>query len=124
MGLVMELMERGSVESLLKRLRGPPPWPLAFRLAHQVALGMNFMHKLSPPTAAPRPQAQQRAAGPRLRSKDHRFWSGPTDAQYFQCGGAGGGGGTLSYMPPKPSKHPTKPRPPLTPTVMPSCSGL
>ncbi|XP_061119735.1 receptor-interacting serine/threonine-protein kinase 4-like [Conger conger] len=48
-GLVMELMERGSVESLLKRLRGPPPWPLAFRLAHQVALGMNFVHKLCPP---------------------------------------------------------------------------
>lgn len=43
-GIVMELMERGSVQSLLKDLSGPPAWPLAFRLAHQVALGMNFLH--------------------------------------------------------------------------------
>lgn len=43
-GIVMEFMSRGSVESLLGFLSGPPPWPLAFRLAHQVALGMNFLH--------------------------------------------------------------------------------
>lgn len=43
-GIVMEFMERGSVQSLLNNLSGPPPWPLAFRLAHQVALGMNFLH--------------------------------------------------------------------------------
>ncbi|XP_036407820.1 receptor-interacting serine/threonine-protein kinase 3 isoform X2 [Megalops cyprinoides] len=48
LGLVMEFMERGSLASLQERLRGPPPWPLAFRLAHQVALGMNFLHCLSP----------------------------------------------------------------------------
>ncbi|XP_044050733.1 ankyrin repeat and protein kinase domain-containing protein 1-like isoform X3 [Siniperca chuatsi] len=44
-GIVMEFMERGSVQSLLNYLSAPPPWPLAFRLAHQVALGMNFLHK-------------------------------------------------------------------------------
>lgn len=43
-GIVMEFMERGSFQSLLNDLAGPPPWPLAFRLAHQVALGMNFLH--------------------------------------------------------------------------------
>ncbi|XP_030282043.1 receptor-interacting serine/threonine-protein kinase 3-like [Sparus aurata] len=43
-GIVMEFMRRGSVESLLNDLSGPPPWPLAFRLAHQVAAGMNFLH--------------------------------------------------------------------------------
>lgn len=43
-GLVMEFMERGSVQSLQKDLSGPPPWPLVFRLAHQVAVGMNFLH--------------------------------------------------------------------------------
>ncbi|XP_035521046.1 receptor-interacting serine/threonine-protein kinase 3-like [Morone saxatilis] len=43
-GIVMEYMRRGSVQSLLDDLRGPPPWPLTFRLAHQVALGMNFLH--------------------------------------------------------------------------------
>uniref|UniRef100_UPI0037E94FB5 receptor-interacting serine/threonine-protein kinase 3-like n=1 Tax=Semicossyphus pulcher TaxID=241346 RepID=UPI0037E94FB5 len=43
-GIVMEFMGRGSVQSLLEGLGGPPPWPLVFRLAHQVALGMNFLH--------------------------------------------------------------------------------
>ncbi|XP_051239402.1 receptor-interacting serine/threonine-protein kinase 3 isoform X2 [Dicentrarchus labrax] len=43
-GIVMEYMRRGSVQSLLDYLRGPPPWPLTFRLAHEVALGMNFLH--------------------------------------------------------------------------------
>ncbi|KAK9516782.1 hypothetical protein VZT92_024693 [Zoarces viviparus] len=43
-GLVMEFMARGSVQSLLEHLSGPPQWPLVCRLAHQVALGMNFLH--------------------------------------------------------------------------------
>lgn len=43
-GIVMEFMGRGSIQSLLNDLSGPPPWPLAFRLTHQVALGMNFLH--------------------------------------------------------------------------------
>ncbi|XP_034391921.1 receptor-interacting serine/threonine-protein kinase 3-like isoform X2 [Cyclopterus lumpus] len=43
-GLVMEFMETGSVESLQKDLSGPPLWPLVCRLAHQVAVGMNFLH--------------------------------------------------------------------------------
>ncbi|XP_078126635.1 receptor-interacting serine/threonine-protein kinase 4-like [Sander vitreus] len=49
LGLVMEVMERGSLASLLEALRGTPPWPLVFRLAHQVALGINFLHSLSRP---------------------------------------------------------------------------
>ncbi|CAL8376113.1 unnamed protein product [Arctogadus glacialis] len=48
-GIVVEYMKRGTLESLLVRLAGPPPWPLAFRLAQQLALGMNFLHTLSPP---------------------------------------------------------------------------
>ncbi|KAG7221477.1 hypothetical protein INR49_002452 [Caranx melampygus] len=49
LGLVMEFMERGSLASLQDTLDGAPPWPLVFRLAHQVALGINFLHSLSPP---------------------------------------------------------------------------
>uniref|UniRef100_A0A667Z4Q4 Protein kinase domain-containing protein n=1 Tax=Myripristis murdjan TaxID=586833 RepID=A0A667Z4Q4_9TELE len=45
MGIVMEFMERGTLRSLLQLCR--PPWPLAFRLAHQVALGMNFLHEIA-----------------------------------------------------------------------------
>lgn len=49
LGLVMEYMERGSLADLQEALNGPPPWPLAFRIAHQITLGMNFLHQLSPP---------------------------------------------------------------------------
>ncbi|KAM4564597.1 receptor-interacting serine/threonine-protein kinase 3 [Fundulus diaphanus] len=48
LGLVMEFMERGSLLNLQQTLQGPPPWPLAFRLTHQIALGINFLHSLSP----------------------------------------------------------------------------
>ncbi|XP_008294702.1 receptor-interacting serine/threonine-protein kinase 3-like isoform X2 [Stegastes partitus] len=44
-GIVMEFMGRGSIQTLQKDLSGPPPWPLAFRFAHHVALGMNFLHQ-------------------------------------------------------------------------------
>ncbi|KAG8006000.1 Receptor-interacting serine/threonine-protein kinase 3 [Nibea albiflora] len=73
LGLVMEFMERGSLASLQvtkggtvptrlvlklqtnscmffsqETLYETPPWPLVFRLAHQVSLGINFLHSLSP----------------------------------------------------------------------------
>ncbi|KAM7414442.1 hypothetical protein PAMA_019319 [Pampus argenteus] len=43
-GIVMDFMRRGSIQSLQNDLPGPPPWPLVFRLAHQVALAINFLH--------------------------------------------------------------------------------
>lgn len=49
LGLVMEFMERGCLASLQGKLKEAPPWPLVFRLAHQVSLGMNFLHNLHPP---------------------------------------------------------------------------
>ncbi|XP_034001481.1 receptor-interacting serine/threonine-protein kinase 3 [Trematomus bernacchii] len=48
LGLVMEYMERGSLASLQGSLGGTPPWQLVFRLAHQIALGINFLHSLTP----------------------------------------------------------------------------
>lgn len=48
-GLVMEYMERGSLADLQLVLKGPPPWPLTFRIINQIALGMNFLHQLDPP---------------------------------------------------------------------------
>ncbi|XP_015237379.1 PREDICTED: receptor-interacting serine/threonine-protein kinase 3-like isoform X1 [Cyprinodon variegatus] len=43
-GIVMEFMKRGSIHTLQKDLCVPPPLPLAIRLAHQVALGMQHLH--------------------------------------------------------------------------------
>uniref|UniRef100_A0A7N6ASI7 Protein kinase domain-containing protein n=1 Tax=Anabas testudineus TaxID=64144 RepID=A0A7N6ASI7_ANATE len=48
LGLVMEFMERGTLAFVQSNFCGALPWPLVFRLAHQVALGINFLHSLSP----------------------------------------------------------------------------
>ncbi|XP_006870917.1 PREDICTED: receptor-interacting serine/threonine-protein kinase 4 [Chrysochloris asiatica] len=46
-GLVMEYMETGSLEKLLAS--EPLPWELRFRITHETAVGMNFLHCMSPP---------------------------------------------------------------------------
>lgn len=46
-GLVMEYMETGSLESLLAT--EPLPWELRFRIIHETAVGMNFLHCMKPP---------------------------------------------------------------------------
>lgn len=46
-GLVMEYMETGSLENLLAS--EPLPWDLRFRIVHETAVGMNFLHCMSPP---------------------------------------------------------------------------
>lgn len=52
-GLVMEYMQRGSLWTLQESWRAhhhrPLPLPLAVRVVHQIALGMNFLHQLNPP---------------------------------------------------------------------------
>lgn len=46
-GLVMEYMETGSLENLLAS--EPLPWDLRFRIIHETAVGMNFLHCMAPP---------------------------------------------------------------------------
>uniref|UniRef100_A0AAY4AEH7 non-specific serine/threonine protein kinase n=1 Tax=Denticeps clupeoides TaxID=299321 RepID=A0AAY4AEH7_9TELE len=46
-GLVMEYMETGSLETLLAS--EPLPWELRFRIIHETAVGMNFLHCMNPP---------------------------------------------------------------------------
>ncbi|XP_076876389.1 receptor-interacting serine/threonine-protein kinase 4 isoform X1 [Brachyhypopomus gauderio] len=47
LGLVMEYMETGSLEMLLAS--EPLPWELRFRIIHETAVGMNFLHCMNPP---------------------------------------------------------------------------
>ncbi|KAL4608753.1 receptor-interacting serine/threonine-protein kinase 4 [Arapaima gigas] len=47
LGLVMEYMETGSLETLLAS--EPLPWELRFRIIHETAVGMNFLHCMNPP---------------------------------------------------------------------------
>ncbi|XP_053561878.1 receptor-interacting serine/threonine-protein kinase 4 [Bombina bombina] len=46
-GLVMEYMETGSLEKLLAS--EILPWDLRFRIIHETAVGMNFLHCMTPP---------------------------------------------------------------------------
>ncbi|XP_043914203.1 receptor-interacting serine/threonine-protein kinase 2-like [Protopterus annectens] len=47
LGIVMEYLENGSLDSLLKQVQ-PLPLSLQFRILHEVALGMNYLHGLQP----------------------------------------------------------------------------
>ncbi|KAG9482199.1 hypothetical protein GDO78_011089 [Eleutherodactylus coqui] len=47
LGIVMEYMENGSLEKLIST--HTLSWQLKFRFIHEIALGMNFLHIMSPP---------------------------------------------------------------------------
>ncbi|KAJ8366242.1 hypothetical protein AAFF_G00365050 [Aldrovandia affinis] len=109
-GLVMEFMERGSVESLLQRLGGAPPWPLAFRLCHQVALGMNYLHRLSPPLLHLDLKPPNVLLDDGLCAKLTDFGLARFDHTVSNVGQEEEGG-TLSYMPPEAFDLSYQPRP-------------
>ncbi|XP_067910365.1 ankyrin repeat and protein kinase domain-containing protein 1 [Heterodontus francisci] len=46
-GIVMEYMENGSLDKLL--VRYTLTWPMKFRIIHEIAVGMNFLHSVNPP---------------------------------------------------------------------------
>ncbi|XP_061577966.1 receptor-interacting serine/threonine-protein kinase 3-like [Cololabis saira] len=46
-GIVTPLMRKGSIENLQAYFPDGLPWPLVFRLAHEVALGMTFLHSMA-----------------------------------------------------------------------------
>ncbi|XP_029281197.1 LOW QUALITY PROTEIN: receptor-interacting serine/threonine-protein kinase 3-like [Cottoperca gobio] len=101
-GLVMEFMERGSLASLQETLRGAPPRPLLFRLAHQVALGINFLHSLSPSLLHLDLKPPNVLLDDSLNAKLTDF--GLSRIYYSITQGSkkdGEEGGTISYMPPE-----------------------
>lgn len=103
LGLVMEFMERGSLANLQQTLQGPPPWPLAFRLTHQIALGINFLHSFSPAVLHLDLKPSNVLLDPYLNAKltDFglaRFSNSVTRASKKASEDEGG---TLSYMPPE-----------------------
>ncbi|XP_030635310.1 receptor-interacting serine/threonine-protein kinase 3-like [Chanos chanos] len=103
LGLVMEFMERGSLKSLLNKLEGPPPWPLVFRLAHQIALGMNYLHCLSPPLLHLDLKPSNVLLDDSLSAKLTDFGLAKVVRSVSKAMGDDGWeeGGTLEYMPPE-----------------------
>ncbi|XDV19525.1 hypothetical protein PO909_024981 [Leuciscus waleckii] len=102
-GLVMEFMAKGSVSGLLQTLAGPPPWPLGFRMAHQIGLGMNFLHQLSPPLLHLDLKPSNVLLNDSLVAKITDFGLSRMALSASRCSGERDEdeGGTLSYMPPE-----------------------
>ncbi|XP_045078212.1 receptor-interacting serine/threonine-protein kinase 3-like [Coregonus clupeaformis] len=102
MGLIMEFVERGSLAALQDRLSGTPPWPLSFCLAHQVALGMDFLHRLHPPLL----HLDLKPSNVLLDDSLHAMLTDFGLARVYHSFSkatmkdTGNEGGTLSYMPP------------------------
>ncbi|XP_069900064.1 receptor-interacting serine/threonine-protein kinase 2-like isoform X2 [Globicephala melas] len=50
-GIVTEYMPNGSLNELLHRKNEYPdvPWPLGFRILHEIALSVNYLHNMNPP---------------------------------------------------------------------------
>ncbi|KAF7653556.1 hypothetical protein LDENG_00081370 [Lucifuga dentata] len=113
LGLVMEFMERGSLASLQDILREPPPLALVFRQAHQVALGINFLHNLSPPVLHLDLKPSNVLLDGSLNAKLTDFGLAKFYHSIKQVSKKDGEeeGGTISYMPPEAfsiSYNPTK----------------
>ncbi|XP_051757205.1 receptor-interacting serine/threonine-protein kinase 3-like [Ctenopharyngodon idella] len=102
-GLVMELMPKGSVAGLLQTLAAPPPWPLAFRMAHQIGLGMNFLHHLTPPLLHLDLKPSNVLLNDSLDAKITDFGLSRVARSVSKCAREKDEdeGGTLSYMPPE-----------------------
>ncbi|XP_053271623.1 uncharacterized protein LOC128429822 isoform X2 [Pleuronectes platessa] len=103
LGLVMKYMEKGSLESLQKTLDGVPPLPLVFRLAHQVALGINFLHSLLSPILHRDLKPSNVLLDSYLNVKLTDFGlSKPSQTQaQVSKKDLEDGAGTISYMPPE-----------------------
>ncbi|KAF1394444.1 hypothetical protein PFLUV_G00000370 [Perca fluviatilis] len=102
LGVVMELMERGSLASLQEALRGTLPWPLVFRLAHQVALGINFLHSLPRPVLHQDLKPQNVLLDNALNAKLTDFGLSRISSSITQVSKDDESlGGTINYMPPE-----------------------
>lgn len=99
-GLVMEYMETGSLEKLLAS--EILPWELRFRIIHETAVGMNFLHCMSPPLL----HLDLKPANILLDAHHHvkisdfglARWNGLSNTQDISIDGFCG---TIAYLPPE-----------------------
>ncbi|XP_072441806.1 receptor-interacting serine/threonine-protein kinase 4 [Chiloscyllium punctatum] len=99
-GLVMEYMETGSLEKLLAS--EVLPWELRFRIIHETAVGMNFLHCMSPPLL----HLDLKPANILLDAHHHvkisdfglARWNGLSNTQDISLDGFCG---TIAYLPPE-----------------------
>ncbi|XP_054432160.1 receptor-interacting serine/threonine-protein kinase 4 [Pteronotus mesoamericanus] len=100
-GLVMEFMETGSLEKLLAS--EPLPWDLRFRIVHETAVGMNFLHCMSPPLLHLdlKPANILLDAHYHVKISDFGLAKCHGLSQDFSVDGEDGVCGTVAYLPPE-----------------------
>ncbi|XP_029951469.1 tyrosine-protein kinase JAK2-like isoform X2 [Salarias fasciatus] len=96
-GIVMELMEMDSVLKLLEKLTESPQRPLAFRIVHEVALGMNFLHSKDIVHRDLKPSNVLLTDDLRVKLADF----GLSTSVLMTSEKTAEPGGTLAYMPPE-----------------------
>ncbi|KAM4045664.1 receptor-interacting serine/threonine-protein kinase 4 [Anomaloglossus baeobatrachus] len=106
-GLVMEYMETGSLEKLLASER--LPWDLRFRIIHETAVGMNFLHCMNPPLLHLDLKPANILLDEHYHVKISDFglakWNGLSDSHELSLDGICG---TIAYLPPERFKEKNK----------------
>uniref|UniRef100_A0A8C5P990 Protein kinase domain-containing protein n=1 Tax=Leptobrachium leishanense TaxID=445787 RepID=A0A8C5P990_9ANUR len=97
-GIVMEYMALGSLDSQLKHFP-KDAWALKFRILHEVAVGMNWLHNLLPPLLHLDLKPKNILLDEDLHVKISDFGLSKFTQGSSNCGGELGG--TLEYMPPE-----------------------
>ncbi|KAL7977612.1 hypothetical protein Chor_009561 [Crotalus horridus] len=105
LGLVMEYMENGNLSHLMCQVP-TMPWALRFRILYEVALGMNFLHNLTPPLLHLdlKPSNVLLDGELHVRVSDFglsKFRRGTTQQYNPSSGEESTCGGTLEFMPPE-----------------------
>ncbi|TDH00842.1 hypothetical protein EPR50_G00192370 [Perca flavescens] len=99
------------METILQEaLDGPPPWPLVFRLAHQVVLGINYLHSLPRPVLHKDLKPQNVLLDDALNAKLTDFGLSRISYSVSQVSRKDDGLGTTNYMPPEAFVSPYKPK--------------
>ncbi|XP_017952365.1 receptor-interacting serine/threonine-protein kinase 2 isoform X2 [Xenopus tropicalis] len=96
-GLVMEYMPHGSLHTLFEKIPDVP-WALRFRILHQVALGMNYLHHILDPPIIHRDLKPRNVLLNKMldiQLTDFGLSKTLTSTSNYSSGG------TLAYMPPE-----------------------